>query len=80
MITETDIISVDVEAEKKHGAAANKSDFMIMASDGLWDRISSEHAVELIERWLEARERGNGSVMADPQYRPSIITDDVLRQ
>ena len=60
-VTETDI----VRAERSD--ARQKSDFMIMASDGLWDRISSEHAVECVERWIEARERGNGSVANDPR-------------
>jgi pyruvate dehydrogenase phosphatase len=44
-----------------------KADFLIMASDGLWDHISSEHAVELVQRWLEAKARGNGLVTRDPQ-------------
>jgi pyruvate dehydrogenase phosphatase len=32
--------------------------FMIMASDGLWDHVSSEQAVRLVELWMDARERG----------------------
>ncbi|KAF1939024.1 protein serine/threonine phosphatase 2C [Clathrospora elynae] len=60
-ITETRITRVDA------GEKGGKSDFIIMASDGLWDRISSAHAVECVERWLEAKERGNGSVKQDPQ-------------
>ena len=31
----------------------DKGDFVIMASDGLWDRLTSEQAVDLIGRWLE---------------------------
>jgi pyruvate dehydrogenase phosphatase len=61
-VTETDI----VRAEK---GDRQKSDFMIMASDGLWDRISSAHAVECVERWLEARDRGSGSVLNDPKLQ-----------
>lgn len=60
-ITETEVI------RKKIGAG--KSDFMIMASDGLWDRISSEHAVECVERWLEAKQRGGGSIKNDPRLK-----------
>jgi pyruvate dehydrogenase phosphatase len=60
-ITETEIMRAD--------AKSGRSDFMIMASDGLWDRISSEHAVECVERWLEAKQRGNGSVTNDPKLR-----------
>jgi pyruvate dehydrogenase phosphatase len=66
-VTETEIVRVDPAKEK--GPRAGKSDFMIMASDGLWDRISSEHAVECVERWLEARQRGNGSVANDPRLK-----------
>jgi pyruvate dehydrogenase phosphatase len=58
-ITETKVVRADPEA--------SGSDFMIMASDGLWDRISSEHAVECVERWLEAKRRGGGSVSKDPR-------------
>jgi pyruvate dehydrogenase phosphatase len=57
-VTETSIVC----QEPKEG----KSDFLILASDGLWDRISSEHAVECVSRYLEARSRGNGSVKKDP--------------
>jgi pyruvate dehydrogenase phosphatase len=62
VVTETEIVRVDAK-----GKSEGKSDFMIMASDGLWDRISSEHAVECVQRWLEAKARGNGLVSADPQ-------------
>ncbi|KAL1612809.1 hypothetical protein SLS60_001038 [Paraconiothyrium brasiliense] len=66
-ITETDI----VRADPKDKSA--RSDFMIMASDGLWDHISSEHAVECVERWLEAKERGNGKVSQDPTIQQPIF-------
>jgi pyruvate dehydrogenase phosphatase len=32
-----------------------KGDFLIMASDGLWDHISSEHAVEAVSSWIAER-------------------------
>ena len=48
-----------------------KSDFLILASDGLWDRISSDHAVECVHRYLAARDRGNGSVRNDPLFKSS---------
>lgn len=52
-----------------------KPSFFILASDGLWDRISSEDAVTLVERWLEryhpadyiARSRKAAS---EPQHSP----------
>lgn len=70
VITETDIVRVDPSA-----AAPGKSDFMIMASDGLWDRISSEHAVQCVQAWLEARARGNGRVSDDPQLNKSYLVN-----
>lgn len=64
-LSETAIVCADKDNTRA------KSDFMIMASDGLWDRISSEHAVECVQRWLEARERGNGIVGNDPRLGDS---------
>ncbi|KAK3938146.1 PP2C-like protein [Diplogelasinospora grovesii] len=32
--------------------------FMIIASDGLWDHMSSEQAVELVGRWVDWRAKG----------------------
>lgn len=60
-ITETEVV------RRERGDGKGKSDFMILASDGLWDRISSEHAVECVSRYLAARERGRGSVKQDPE-------------
>lgn len=71
VITETDIVAVDSKSRDRN----HKSDFLIMASDGLWDRISSDHAVELVHRWLEARDRGNGSVHNDPRYKTYPFPD-----
>ncbi|KAF2662524.1 protein serine/threonine phosphatase 2C [Lophiostoma macrostomum CBS 122681] len=65
VVTETDVQAIPSGQQ----SSSTRSDFMIMASDGLWDRISSEHAVECVQRWLEAKERGKGSVRADPQLQ-----------
>jgi serine/threonine protein phosphatase PrpC len=67
-ITETDIVRADPKDK------STRSDFMIMASDGLWDHISSEHAVECVEQWLEAKERGNGKVSQDPKIQQPIFS------
>ncbi|KAL0933773.1 protein phosphatase 2c [Colletotrichum truncatum] len=32
--------------------------FVILASDGLWDHISSEHAVECVSQWISAKKAG----------------------
>lgn len=61
-IQEIDVVSVDDQLD------GPRSDFMIMASDGLWDRMSSEDAVECVSRWQEAVRRGNGIVAQDPQF------------
>jgi serine/threonine protein phosphatase PrpC len=67
MTAEPEVTETEVVRAEGSGNGRGKSDFMIMASDGLWDRISSEHAVECVERWLEAKQRGNGSVTNDPR-------------
>ncbi|KAF2713607.1 protein serine/threonine phosphatase 2C [Pleomassaria siparia CBS 279.74] len=61
VVTEIDVVRTYAKDKK------GKSDFMIMASDGLWDRISSEHAVECVQHWLEAKDRGKGKVSEDPK-------------
>jgi pyruvate dehydrogenase phosphatase len=71
VVEEMEIMRGVADAEKIPSAGP-KSDFLIMASDGLWDRITSENAVQLVHSWLEARERGNGSVRADPDFKPPV--------
>ncbi|KAH7112529.1 phosphatase 2C-like domain-containing protein, partial [Dendryphion nanum] len=69
VITETEVVRADPRDPYE------KSDFLIMASDGLWDRISSEHAVELVAQWRAKREEGNGSVRgtsASPSTNPFL--------
>lgn len=68
-ITETKIVRCEPDdySSSNTSSSAGKSDFLIMASDGLWDRISSEHAVACVQRYLESRSRGKGSVKADPE-------------
>ncbi|KAF1974220.1 protein serine/threonine phosphatase 2C [Bimuria novae-zelandiae CBS 107.79] len=74
-ITETEIVRADPKDK------STRSDFMIMASDGLWDHISSEHAVECVERWLEAKERGKGKVTQDPKLQqPAFLPNVSLDQ
>lgn len=35
-----------------------EGEFVIMASDGLWDHVSSEDAVKLVDMWLKAKREG----------------------
>ncbi|KAF2475980.1 protein serine/threonine phosphatase 2C [Lindgomyces ingoldianus] len=62
VITETDII----RGRAEEGDEDTKPDFMIMASDGLWDKISSTDAVDLISRYITART--NGSIQPLPSF------------
>lgn len=39
-----------------------KGEFMIIATDGLWDCMSNEQAVKLVEMWLQAKKDGNFNV------------------
>jgi pyruvate dehydrogenase phosphatase len=36
-----------------------KGEFMILATDGLWDCMSNEQAVKLVEIWLQAKKEGS---------------------
>jgi pyruvate dehydrogenase phosphatase len=46
------VTTTKVDVSNKAGS------FMILACDGLWDHISSEQAVRLVEMWIEAKKRG----------------------
>lgn len=45
--------------------------FMIIASDGLWDRLSSEQAVNLVAEWLAKSE--SGPDVATPSKKPAKL-------
>ena len=66
-VTETQIVRVDPYDENS-ARQGRKSDFLILASDGLWDRMSSEHAVECVARWLDSTAHGQGSALRDPHF------------
>lgn len=55
LIAEPEITETQIQA-------GSKPDFLIMASDGLWDNMSSEDAVTCVQMWLD-------------KYRPSIPLD-----
>ncbi|MCJ1433714.1 hypothetical protein MMC27_003078 [Xylographa pallens] len=57
-------------------------DFMILASDGLWDRMKSEQAVLLIGKWLDRQAKPGTSKEEAPQkctYSQKIGSDVPLR-
>ncbi|KAF2751125.1 protein serine/threonine phosphatase 2C [Sporormia fimetaria CBS 119925] len=58
------VTTVDLVEGQKHNMRIKEGDFLIMANEGFWHRMAPEHAVLLVQQWLEARERGNGSVLA----------------
>lgn len=50
-----------------------EGEFVIMASDGLWEHMSSEQAVKLVEMWIAARKNGTiGKGPRKPQPPPSV--------
>jgi pyruvate dehydrogenase phosphatase len=52
-VTAEPVVTItEVEVNGKHPS------FMIMASDGLWDHVSSEQAVRLVEVWIDVKKRG----------------------
>ncbi len=56
-------------------------DFVIMASDGLWDQLSSEQAVDLVGRWLESHDP---EMPPKPQHSLGLLSaspqPDVLKR
>ncbi|KAM0262622.1 hypothetical protein ACHAQJ_001667 [Trichoderma viride] len=52
------------------------SDFVILASDGLWDVMSNEDAVTCVSRWLSARRLGKPEVVKDAKTTGYTIDDD----
>ena len=56
-------------------------DFLIMASDGLWDNLTSEQAVDLVERWLKTHDPEKPPA---PQDSMGLLTfpaaDDKLKE
>ncbi|KAJ5567534.1 protein serine/threonine phosphatase 2C [Penicillium sp. DV-2018c] len=44
--------------------------FLIMATDGLWDMLSSQQAVDLVGKWLEMKAAGKRDSKPEPTYEP----------
>ncbi|KAF9894286.1 hypothetical protein FE257_007789 [Aspergillus nanangensis] len=44
--------------------------FLIMATDGLWDMLSSQQAVDLVGKWLESKAADQRNNIPEPRYEP----------
>ena len=51
-----------------------KGDFVIIATDGLWENLSSEQAVYLVGRWLEKHDPAEEPIAQDLARAPTAIT------
>ena len=47
-----------------------KGDFVVMATDGLWEFLSNEEVVGLVGQWLEAQPKANGPASASGNLWP----------
>ena len=50
------------------------NDFVILASDGLWDHMSNEDAVECVSLWLAARRAGKAEEVPKQRQEPAEVT------
>ncbi|KAF2732670.1 protein serine/threonine phosphatase 2C [Polyplosphaeria fusca] len=66
VVTETQV--------QRRGDGGGKPDFLILASDGLWDKLSSENAVHLVDRWI-ATAAGNRTAAPADQRSSSMQLD-----
>ena len=54
-----------------------KEDFVIMASDGLWDCLTNEQAVDLVGRWLEKHEPSKSIPPRNLAAKPTALTQQL---
>ena len=54
------------------------NDFLIMASDGLWDHMTSEQAVDLVARWLKRRPQNNKTLNGPVAHFDDESRDDSI--
>ena len=52
-----------------------KDDFVIMASDGLWDCLTNEQAVKLVGRWLEKHDPSKPVPPRDLAAKPTALPE-----
>jgi pyruvate dehydrogenase phosphatase len=62
---------VTARPEVLHHNVDEKDAFVIIASDGLWDRIENEEAVEVVGEWLEKNKRSGG--MTDQNAATALL-------
>lgn len=58
--------------EAKIRSSGEHPDFLIMASDGLWDHMSSEDAVTCVQMWLE---KNKPAALLEEQHRQPSLSD-----
>lgn len=51
----------------------SKPSFLIMATDGLWDNLSSQQAVDLVVKWIE-KPTALSKSLTEPKYEPYDFT------
>jgi pyruvate dehydrogenase phosphatase len=50
-----------------------KPTFLILATDGLWDSLTNQQAVDLVGTWLESQESGSSNNKPKSPYNPRYI-------
>jgi serine/threonine protein phosphatase PrpC len=59
---------------------ATHGDFIVVATDGLWDVLSSEDVISLVHGWLHQRHSANGTHIHDRNAIPALLVEEALRR
>ncbi|RUO96390.1 phosphatase 2C-like domain-containing protein [Jimgerdemannia flammicorona] len=66
---------VTAKPEVNHRKLSRNDRFLVMATDGLWDKLSNDEVVALVGGYLSALERGEADVV--PEFNPISVSASV---
>ncbi|KAI0180323.1 protein serine/threonine phosphatase 2C [Hypoxylon sp. FL1284] len=76
LVTTTSVVGPPSESASEGSAKSPQPSFLILATDGLWDMMTSEQAVDLVGRWLDWQAGGSSKkpVLPDASgFGPTVL-------